>query len=90
MLELINAYRVRGHLIADIDPLAHDAGAAPPGARPRDLRPDDLGPRPRVLDRAASRAATTCRCAKSSRVMRRVYCGKVGIEYRHISSPAEK
>src|SRR4029077_96145 len=23
-------------------------------------------------------------------VMRRVYCGKVGIEYRHISSPGEK
>ena len=50
VLELINAYRVRGHLIADIDPLRTREIAAPPGARPRDLRPDDLGPRPRVLD----------------------------------------
>ncbi len=42
VLQLINAYRVRGHLIADLDPLGR-----PPsyhrGTRPRHLRPDHLG-----------------------------------------------
>lgn len=54
VLELINAYRVRGHLIADIDPL-RDRPADTPGARPDDLRPDDLGPRPHLLDGRFSR-----------------------------------
>ena len=51
VLELINAYRVRGHLIADIDPLRMEPVHAPSRARPGDVRADDLGPRPRVLDR---------------------------------------
>ena len=51
VLELINAYRVRGHLIADIDPLRMVPVQRAPGARPRDLRPHDLGPRSRLLDR---------------------------------------
>ena len=44
--KLIRVHRVRGHLIADLDPLhwkePHDAGRARPG----DLRPHHLGPRP--------------------------------------------
>ena len=43
VLELINAYRVRGHLIADIDPSERDALAVPPRTRHRDLRADHLG-----------------------------------------------
>ncbi len=47
VLQLIHAYRVRGHLVADLDPLDSQA-RAPPRPRPRDLRPHALGPRPRV------------------------------------------
>ena len=47
VLQLIHAYRVRGHLVADLDPLDSQARAAQ-GPRSRDLRPHHLGPRPRV------------------------------------------
>ena len=68
VLQLINAYRVRGHLVADLDPLGVDARAAP-RARSRDLRPDHLGPRPRVHHRTASRGTATSLppCARSWR-----------------------
>ena len=68
-------------------PLGLDARPQPPGARPRNLRPDDLGPRPRVLDGRACRAASEMPLREIVALMRRVYCGKVGTEYRHISSP---
>ena len=55
---LINMYRVRGHLIADLDPLAVEGAAHSTRARPGHLRPDDLGPRPRVLSPTVSPAAT--------------------------------
>ena len=50
VIQLINAYRVRGHLIADLDPL----GAEPAyhaRTRPAHLRPDHLGSRPRISHR---------------------------------------
>ena len=55
ILELIHAYRVRGHLMADTDPLEYRQRSHP------DLevgvaRPDAVGPRPRVRDRARSAA----------------------------------
>ena len=50
VLQLIHNYRVRGHLVADLDPLDRAARAAP-RPRPRDLRPHPVGPRPRVPDR---------------------------------------
>ena len=89
VLELINAYRVRGHLLADIDPLHACRIAASPGARHRDLRADDLGPRPRVHHRRPG--------GKRERplreildILRRAYCGKVGTEYLHIQSTEQK
>ena len=51
--QLINMYRVRGHLIANLDPLGLQEAAHAPGARPDPLGPHDLGPRPRVPDRRA-------------------------------------
>ena len=44
IFEFINAYRVRGHLIADIDPLNMVPIHEHPRTRRRDLRPLDLGP----------------------------------------------
>ena len=55
IMEMINAYRVRGHLMADTDPLEyrqrshHDLDVADP-------RPDAVGPRPGVRHRRASPA----------------------------------
>ena len=48
---LINQYRVRGHLIANTEPVGRQHLQDPLRTRPRHVRSDDLGPRPRVPDR---------------------------------------
>ncbi|MCA1578115.1 MAG: multifunctional oxoglutarate decarboxylase/oxoglutarate dehydrogenase thiamine pyrophosphate-binding subunit/dihydrolipoyllysine-residue succinyltransferase subunit [Acidobacteria bacterium] len=89
VIELINAYRVRGHLIADVDPLH---------ALPRLYHPEldletygltiwDLD-RVFTTDGLANKQASTLR--EILDVLQRAYCGKVGIEYRHIQSKEEK
>jgi multifunctional 2-oxoglutarate metabolism enzyme len=89
VIELMNAYRVRGHLIADTDPLH---------ALPRLYHPEldietygltiwDLD-RVFTTDGLANKQASTLR--EILDVLQRAYCGKVGIEYRHIQSKEEK
>jgi multifunctional 2-oxoglutarate metabolism enzyme len=89
VLELINAYRVRGHLIADIDPLG--LMAVPPHL---ELDLDTYGLTIWDLDRTfwsgGLAGGDHMPLREIIAVMRRVYCGKVGTEYRHISSPNEK
>ena len=53
-MQMINAYRVRGHLIADLDPLGARAQLSS-RARSGDLRPHHLGPGPRVPHRQPGR-----------------------------------
>ncbi|HEV2063537.1 MAG TPA: multifunctional oxoglutarate decarboxylase/oxoglutarate dehydrogenase thiamine pyrophosphate-binding subunit/dihydrolipoyllysine-residue succinyltransferase subunit, partial [Thermoanaerobaculia bacterium] len=89
VLELINAYRVRGHLVADTDPL---------GLKERPNHPElDLetyGLTIWDLDRefwtGGLKGGEQMPLRDIVATMRRVYCGKIGTEYRHISSPAEK
>ncbi|HYX80007.1 MAG TPA: 2-oxo acid dehydrogenase subunit E2, partial [Actinomycetota bacterium] len=83
VLQLINNYRVRGHLIADLDPLA----TVPPETHP-DLDPANLGFTIWDLDRtfptgglAGTERATL---AEIWDVLRDAYCGTVGVEYMHI------
>jgi 2-oxoglutarate decarboxylase len=89
VLELINAYRVRGHLIADIDPLH----AMPLHHHP-ELDIETYGLTIWDLDRVfitgglAGKESTTLRDILD--ILRRAYCGKVGIEYRHIQSKEQK
>lgn len=89
VLELINAYRVRGHLIADIDPLRAKRFHYHP-----ELDIETYGLTIWDLDRefitgglGGVESATLRRILE---VLRRSYCEKVGIEYRHIQSPEEK
>jgi multifunctional 2-oxoglutarate metabolism enzyme len=89
VLELINAYRVRGHLIADIDPLH----AMPLHHHP-ELDIETYGLTIWDLDRVfitgglAGKESTTLRDILD--ILQRAYCGKVGIEYRHIQSKEQK
>ncbi|MGH9368755.1 MAG: multifunctional oxoglutarate decarboxylase/oxoglutarate dehydrogenase thiamine pyrophosphate-binding subunit/dihydrolipoyllysine-residue succinyltransferase subunit [Thermoanaerobaculia bacterium] len=89
VLGLINAYRVRGHLIADIDPLRFR-----PVVHHPELDLETYGLTIWDLDRAfwtgGLQGGDYMALSKIIAVMRRVYCGKVGIEYRFISSPEEK
>ncbi|HEX8287042.1 MAG TPA: multifunctional oxoglutarate decarboxylase/oxoglutarate dehydrogenase thiamine pyrophosphate-binding subunit/dihydrolipoyllysine-residue succinyltransferase subunit [Pyrinomonadaceae bacterium] len=88
VLELINAYRTRGHLLADIDPLnmtAHHAS---------ELDLENFGLTVWDLDREFITGGLHGKEVSTLReilwVLRRAYCGKVGIEYRHIQSKEEK
>ncbi len=89
VLELINAYRVRGHLIADIDPLRSRSIAHHP-----ELDLETHGLTIWDLDRefwtGGLKGGDRLPLREIVAVMRRVYCGKIGTEYRHISSPDEK
>jgi len=89
VIQLINAYRVRGHLIADTDPLH----ALPLLYHPElDIETYGLTiwdlDRVFVTDGLANRETATLR--EILDILQRAYCGKVGIEYRHIQSKEEK
>ena len=87
--ELINAYRVRGHLTADINPLGWNELPYHP-----DLDIDSYGLTIWDLDRefiSGGLAGTeTAPLRKIVELLRKFYCGKFGIEYRNIQSPEEK
>jgi multifunctional 2-oxoglutarate metabolism enzyme len=89
VLELINAYRVRGHLIADIDPLRTRKVVNHP-----ELDLETYGLTMWDLDRefwtGGLKGGDRMPLRQVIAVMRRVYCGKIGTEYRYISSPSEK
>jgi 2-oxoglutarate decarboxylase len=89
VLELINAYRVRGHLIADIDPLH----AMPLHYHPElDLETYGLSiwdlDREFIAGGLGGHESATLR--EILEILQRAYCGKVGTEYRHIQSKEEK
>ena len=89
VMELINAYRVRGHLIADIDPLH-----AMPVLYHPELDIETYGLTIWDLDRefiTGGLAGTTIAPLREILdILQRAYCGKVGIEYRHIQDKEEK
>ena len=86
---LIRAYRIRGHLYANLDPL----GLQPP-AQNRELEPDFYGfteadmDRPIFIDGTLGLEFASIR--EILQIMRRTYCGNVGVQYMHIAEPAEK
>jgi len=88
-LMLIRAYRVRGHLEAELDPL----GLKTPGHHP-ELDPASYGfspadmDRPIFIDGVLGRESATMR--EILAVLRASYCGLVGVEFMHIQDPAQK
>jgi multifunctional 2-oxoglutarate metabolism enzyme len=86
--ELIHAYRVRGHLLADTDPLQYTQRKHPDldinqhGLTLWDLEREfatgGFGGKPRMLMR------------EILGVLRDAYCRTVGVEYMHIQNPAER
>jgi len=89
IFELINAYRVRGHLIADIDPLK----MVPLHEHP-ELDIETYGLTIWDLDREFFTSGLGGTERETLRevwaMLHRFYGGKIGIEYRHIQSPEQK
>jgi multifunctional 2-oxoglutarate metabolism enzyme len=88
VLRLINLYRVRGHLIADLDPLGQQQLYHP------ELDPANFGLTMWDLDREFATGGLgglehgTLRQILAA--LRAAYCRKIGVEYRHIQDPDEK
>jgi 2-oxoglutarate dehydrogenase E1 component len=88
-LMLIRAYRVRGHLEADLDPL----GLAPKEPH-AELDPASYGfseadmDRPIYLHGVLGLETATMR--QILQVVRRYYCGKIGLEFMHLQDPEQK
>ncbi len=88
VLRLINMYRVRGHLLANLNPLGSDVLSHP------ELDPDHHGLSVWDLDRDFFADDLPGPQQRSLReildLLRDAYCQTVGIEYMHIQEPEQK
>ncbi|MDQ1531799.1 MAG: multifunctional 2-oxoglutarate metabolism enzyme [Microbacteriaceae bacterium] len=86
--ELINAYRVRGHLLADVDPLVYQQRSHPDlDIRNHGLTFWDLD-REFVVGGFGDRRNMKLRDVLG--LLRDSYCRTVGLEYMHIQDPAQR
>jgi multifunctional 2-oxoglutarate metabolism enzyme len=87
-LQLINAYRVRGHLLADLDPLEYKVGKHP------ELDPQYYGFTIWDLDRdfvcGGLCGKQTGKLRDILDTLRETYCGKIGPEYMHMQETVQK
>src|SRR5579872_7056892 len=95
VLQLINAYRVRGHLIADLDPLGGEPSYHPEldplryGLTIWDLDREFLtGSLGEAIGEGSPKPTATLR--EILETLRQTYCGKVGCEYMNIQHPEQK
>src|SRR6266550_4869842 len=88
VLQMINAYRVRGHLLADLDPLEYAVHRHP------ELDPNFYGLTLWDLDRefvcGGLCGAMTAKLRDILDTLRETYCGKIGPEYMHIQETVQK
>ncbi len=88
-LMMIRAYRMRGHLHANLDPLGLE-----PAKDHEELHPSSYGfteadyERKIFLDRVLCLEFATI--PEMLAILRRTYCDTIGFEFMHISDPAEK
>ncbi|HRI85267.1 MAG TPA: multifunctional oxoglutarate decarboxylase/oxoglutarate dehydrogenase thiamine pyrophosphate-binding subunit/dihydrolipoyllysine-residue succinyltransferase subunit [Ignavibacteria bacterium] len=87
-IQLINMYRVRGHLLANLDPLYLKVQYHP------ELDPSNYGftvwdyDREFITDGLGGLRTATLR--KILEILHQTYCNKIGVEYRHIQDPEQK
>ena len=86
---MIRAYRIRGHLIADLDPLRLTSNTEHP-----ELNPETYGfgkndrDRKIFLDDVLGVKYATIN--EILEILLKTYCSKVGVEYMHMTDPEEK
>ncbi len=85
---LINMFRVRGHLIADLNPLS------PPKTYNQELDPANHGftiwDYDRLFITGNLQGMQTGTLREILNLLHETYCEKIGIEYMHIQNPGEK
>ncbi|GHG88765.1 2-oxoglutarate dehydrogenase E1 component [Pseudodonghicola xiamenensis] len=89
-LMLIRAYRIRGHLIADLDPLdMRDSEKVPhPELDPKTYGFTDADmDRPIFIDNVLGLQIASMR--QIIDIVKRTYCGTFALQYMHISNPEE-
>ncbi|HSJ34861.1 MAG TPA: multifunctional oxoglutarate decarboxylase/oxoglutarate dehydrogenase thiamine pyrophosphate-binding subunit/dihydrolipoyllysine-residue succinyltransferase subunit [Acidimicrobiia bacterium] len=89
VFRIINAYRVRGHLLADLDPLRME-----PPRMFEELNPLSYGLTIWDLDREFATGGIlgreTMTLGSILSLLRDAYCRTVGVEYMHIQEPGQK
>ncbi|WP_374449151.1 2-oxoglutarate dehydrogenase E1 component [Stella sp.] len=88
-LMLIRAYRVRGHLIAALDPLGIEKRPVHADLDPASygFDEDDLD-LPIYIDRVLGRETATLR--EIVQLLQDTYCQSIGVEFMHISDPEQR
>ncbi|MDP5217447.1 2-oxoglutarate dehydrogenase E1 component [Ruegeria sp. 2205SS24-7] len=87
-LMLIRAYRIRGHLVADLDPLGMRSGTPHPELDPRTYGFSDADmDRPIFIDNVLGLQVASMR--QIVEIVKRTYCGTFALQYMHISNPDE-
>ncbi|MEO0817646.1 MAG: 2-oxoglutarate dehydrogenase E1 component [Pseudomonadota bacterium] len=88
-LMMIRAYRIRGHLSAQLDPLGMEERGYQPELDPKSygFEAGDLD-RPIFIDHVLGLEYATVR--EMLEILRRTYCSTIGIQFMHISDPEEK
>jgi len=89
VLQLINAYRFRGHQIADLNPLGgrREAEVDELSLEYHELSENDLDT---VFEVGSLAAASSLPLRKIHQIIQETYCGTIGTEYMHIMETAEK
>ena len=88
-LMMIRAYRTRGHLNANLDPLGIETRPPAPELDPAShgFGPNDLD-RPIFIDGVLGLETATVN--EMLAILKRTYCSTFGVEFMHITDPAEK
>jgi 2-oxoglutarate dehydrogenase E1 component len=88
-IQLVRAYRVMGHLEADLDPLHLSPRVPHPQLDPAfyGFHEQDMD-RPIFIDGVMGMETATPR--RIMEILKRTYCGRIGYEFMHISDPEQK
>ncbi len=87
-LMIIRAYRIRGHLVADLDPLGMRDQTPHPELDPKSYGFTDADmDRPIFIDHVLGLEMASMR--EILAIVKRTYCGTFALQYMHISNPEE-
>lgn len=88
-LMMVRTYRVRGHLMANLDPLGLEERPIHTELEPETygFGPDDMD-RPIFIDGVLGLDTATVR--EIIVILKRTYCSNIGVEFMHINDPDEK